>query len=942
MAAASLCVSAFAASRHRSSVPRIDARRDRSTLPSSGGARTQLFGRARECRALDELLSAVRGGHARALVLRGDAGIGKTALLHHVLDAADGFRIVRANGVESEMAMPFAALHQLCGSMLVRLDQLPDPQRDAASSAFGLVAGQGPERLLIGLAVLNLLADAASDAPLLCIVDDAQWLDRESAQALAFVARRLLADPVALIFATRAPVADFASLPELRVERLLDGDAQTLLSSVLHVPLDERVRDRIVAETQGNPLAIVELPRGLSPAELAGGFGLPAKTAMTGQIEERFRQRVVELPSATQRFLTVAAAEPTGDPVLVWRAANALGVEPNDATPAIDANLVDIGVRVWFRHPIVRSAAYGGATMEERHAAHRALADATDASVDPDRRAWHRALGAAGPDDEIADELEQSADRARARGGVAAAAMMLERAVTLTVDPSRRAQRLIAAAAAHLEAGSFDRAAGLLASAEASAPDESSEAMIELLRARYAMFGGDVREGPDLLLGAAQRLEHLDPAVAVITHLAAMGACHLVGDLSLGVRTRAAAEAALQCAVPPDPTLPDWLLSGLAQLVVDGPAKAAPALRSSLAAPADAAPQCLGYHAVAALALWDFERFQELAALQVTVSRESGALSTLPLALNVLADAHLLEGDLDAAAAALAEARAIVVETGSNLFVWSAALLAARRGDAAATARIDDQTVRARAVGAGVDVASAELARVLLGISQGQYEQALAAGVVAMRYPWQQGQQPYYADVIEAAVRGGDPAVARDMLDRLSESAEAGASEWALGVLRRSEALLADSSTAEDLYREALTRLGRTTLRPELARAHLLYGEWLRRENRRLDAREHLRIAHELLSAMGMHGFAARAQRELAATGETVRSRVAGAVDALTPQEGQIARLAADGLTNPEIGAQLFISARTVEWHLRKVFSKLGVTSRRGLRDALPRPSTSA
>ncbi|MDQ1458755.1 MAG: hypothetical protein QOI08_239, partial [Actinomycetota bacterium] len=547
-------------------------------------ARADLVGRERECRALEELLDAVRVGDARVLVIRGDAGIGKTVLLEHLTYAASGCTVVHAVGIESEMEIPFAALHQLCASMLDRLDALPEPQREAISAVFGLTTGGPPDRLLIGLAVLNLFSAVSDDGPLVCVVDGAQWLDRESAQALAFVARRLLADPVCVVFATCWRVADFAEFPELVVDGLHDADAHTLLSTVLHAPVDVRVRERIVAETRGNPLALLEWPRGLTPAELAGGFGMPALLPMAGQIEENFRRRVAELPRATQRFLTVAAAEPTADPVTVWRAASALGVGPQDAMPAIDVGLVELGVHVSFRHPLVRSAAYNAAALADRQAAHRALAQATDSDSEPDRQAWHRALGSPGPDEDIAEALERSADRARARGGLAAVGALLERSVILSVDPYRRGIRVLAAATAHLEAGSFDIAAGLMASAEAAPLDEMGKAQLELLRARHAMIGGDMRDGPDLLLRAAKRLEPLDLGLAAVAHLQAMAAAGIVDS---GLSVRAASDAALACPRPRVCTTKEWLLVGHAQFTVDGPAAAAPALRRALQAPVD-------------------------------------------------------------------------------------------------------------------------------------------------------------------------------------------------------------------------------------------------------------------------------------------------------------------------------------------------------------------
>ena len=883
----------------------------------------------------------MRGGRGQVLVLRGDAGIGKSSLLDHQIRAASEFIVLRAVGVESEMEIPFAALHQLCASSLDRLNELPTPQRDAISTAFGLASGPSPDRLLIGLAVLTLLSTISDDGPLLCVIDDAQWLDQESAQALAFVARRMLAEPVGLVFATRHVAGAFAAFPELRVDALTNTNARTLLNEVLHVALDDRVRDRILADARGNPLALVEWPRDLRLPELASGFGMPSGT-VTWRVEEHFRRRVAELPEAAQRYLTVAAAEPTGDPVIVWRAANALGIGPHDAAPAIEAGLVEIGVRVAFRHPLVRSVAYNAAPLEARRSAHRELARATDGESDPDRRTWHRALGSSGPDEEIAAALEGLAVRTRARGGLAATAALLERSVALSVDPSTRARRLVAAAAAQLEAGLFETAAGLLASAEDSALDDPGRAMLELLWGRHATYGGDLREAPGRLLTAAKRFEALDPEFAVFVHVQVMSAAAIVGGFGHGPTLREASEAALACPLSSTPTIKEWLMLGLARFTIEGPAAAAPALRRALAAPNDnsdemQAWQTRGYKVGAALMMWDFEEFRRLTTQNLMEMRELGVLSMLPSALNSVAHGCALAGDLDGAAAALAEAAQIIDETGSGLFFTSvAALRAGLRGDDGAAHMIETQRAEASEAYLDVNLASALWGSATLCNGRAQYEQGLAAAMEAMQREWRQGSI-YFHELIESAVRVGRRDVAEETLEQLREATDASGSDWAAGVHLRSAALLSSGTEAETFYREALLRLGRTSVRSELARAHLLYGEWLRRENRRVDARAELRAAFDLFTAMGARGFAERARHELVATGESVHRRTTDSFDDLTPQEANIARLAADGRTNPEIGTHLFISPRTVEYHLGKIFSKLGVSSRRELRVALPR-----
>lgn len=902
-----------------------------------------LIGRTRECAALDTLLTSVRDGEARVLVLRGEPGIGKTALLQYVADAARDFTVTHATGVESEMELPFAGVHQLCAPMLDRLAELPEPQRIAARAAFGLSLGTPPDGLLIGLAILDLVSGASDARPLLCVVDDAQWLDRGSAQALAFVARRLLADRVALVFATRAAVDDLAHVPELPVGGLVDRDAQTLLTSALQAPLDDAVRNRIVAESGGNPLALVEWSRRMTPAELAGGFAVPNEIARTSQLEATFRQRVVELPTLTQRFLAVAAAEPTGDPFVVWRAANSLGIAPLDATRAVDAGLVAIGARVAFRHPLVRSASYRVASLSERLEAHRALADATDPDLDPDRRAWHRALGSPGPDEDVAAALEGSAARARARGGLAAAAALLERSVVLTMDPVRRATRVLAAADAHLEASSFDAAAAMLALAETAALDNVGRAHLDLLRARLTVWGGANWDAAPLYLSAAKRLEALDPDLAAATYLEAQVAAFIAGTFASDMSLRDIALAADPFAASAEPTPRGLLFAGLTRFSTDGPAMAAPLLRRALQAEVSEtidgeAIRWMGAQCGAASVLWDIENFRRFAALQVDATRDVGALHLLPWALNTLAHVRALEGDLERAASLMAESAQIVEATGNAVLPWGGAIIAGWKGDGDASRIIDELAARARAAHDALALKHAQWASAMAHNSTCQYDRALADGLEAEPHPWEWGAQLYFHELVEAAARCGERDIAAATLERLSASAAASGTDWALGIQRRCQALLADDADAGRLFREAIERLGRTRLRPELARTHLLHGEWLRRCNRRVGARAELQTAYDLFVSMGLDAFAERCRHELVLTGATVRKRTAS-LDDLTPQELEVSRLALDGLTNAEIGSRLFISVRTVEWHLRKVFTKLGISSRREIKGALSRRS---
>ena len=917
-----------------------------STALAGAAHERGLRGRSSECEALDRLVENVRAGQSQVLVLRGEVGAGKTALLEYLLERASGCCLARAAGVESEMELAFAALHQLCAPFLDRLERLPGPQRDALSTAFSLRDGATPDRFAVGLAVLSLLSEVAGERPLVCVVDDAHWLDRPSAQALAFVARHLAAKPAAVVFAVRESGDEqhLTGLAELVVRGLTDGDARALLESAVTGPLDERVRDRIVAETRGNPLALLEVARRLTPEELAGGFGSPGDPAPSSRIEESFRERLTPLPPATRLLLLVAAAEPLWDPVLVWRAAGQLGVKVEAAAAAAAAGLIEFGGQVRFRHPLVRSAVYRAASPEERQSAHRALAQAIDADSDPDRRAWHRAHATPGLDEGVAAELERSAGRARVRGGLAAAAAFCERAAELTPEPGRRAVRALAAAQAKHRAGAPDAALRLLAMAQAAPLDELGRARAELLRAQLTADPGRGRDASALLLNAARRLEPLHLGLARDAYRDAFCAALTAGRLAIrgGMLEVAAAARALPSA--PQPHAPDLLLDGLAVLATEGYAAGAPILGRALTAfraeevRTEEGLRWLPLACRASHDVWDDESWYLLSARLMELAREAGALAVLPVALRLGAGIQLLAGEFAAAASIAAEAEAVARATGNPAGPYSRLMLAAWRGQEAETGQlIAATTPQMVARGEGQWLTAAHWATAVLSNGLCRYDEALAAAEQGSEYPDELGLAVWPAvELIEAAARTGQPERGIGALSRLAEAARAAGTDWALGIEARSRALLSDGESAERLYREAIERLGRTRVRVELARAHLLYGEWLRRESRRVDAREQLRTAHQMLTAMGIEGFAERARRELLSTGETVRKYTAETAGELTAQEAQIARLAGDGHTNPEIGVQLFISARTVEWHLRKVFTKLGVSSRKELRRMLP------
>lgn len=908
--------------------------------------------------ALEQLTSAARSGESQVRVVRGEAGIGKTALLDFVAERATGFRTARVAAVESEMELAFAGLHQLCVPLLDCIDRLPEPQRAALDVAFGRSAGPAPDRFLVGLAVLSLIGAATETQPLIFLVDDAQWIDRISAQTLAFVARRLVAEPAALIFAVRDGFPDqFGGLPDLVLGGLDSADARALLDSAVLGRLDDQVRDRIVAETRGNPLALLELPRGLTAAELAGGFQRPDARPLAGQIEQTFVRRIQSLPDEAQRLLLTAAAEPVGDPVLLARTAELLGLPPDASATAEEAGLIEIGTRVRFRHPLVRSAAYRSADLVQRRRVHRALAEATDSDVDPDRRAWHLASAAPGPDETVAAALERSADRAQARGGVAAAAAFLERATQLSADPARRGSRALTAAQAKRDVAAFDAADELLTIAESAALDPLQRARSARLRAQivFARSRSGAADAPTVsdsavgLLNAARGLATLDASSSRETYLEAVGATLFGGRLCPHGGIEMTAQAARAAPPGPNPARPvDLLLDGIAIRATDGHAAAVPALRAALELVRTESGRHDGdvmrwfwqafpiVQESAAHEVWDDDVWHQLAIESVRLARDAGALAVLPHALVYRAGVHVQAGEFTSAAALIEEADAISAATGDAPVKYHSVLLAAWHGaNGDALKLIDTAAADGMSRGEGRIVGLTGYAKAVLYNGLGRYEDAFGAARQACEdddyglFGW------CLLELIEAAARSGERAAAGAALRQLEERALVTGTDWAAGALARSRALLTDGGTAEGLYREAIERLGRTRIAVHLARAHLVYGEWLRRCNRRIDARTQLQTAHEMFGRMGAEPFAARTRRELLVTGQKVskRGRPSAPGEELTAQEAQIARLAGAGLTNPEIAAQLFISAHTVEWHLRKVFAKLGITSRRQLRD---------
>ena len=908
----------------------------------------ELIGRRDELGTLAALVEGARAGRSGVLVVRGEPGIGKSVLVDAAARRADGFVIARVAGVESEMELPYAALQQLCRPFRERVPDLGEAQRDALDAAFGLNSGPPRDRYLVGLAVLQLLAAAADERPVLCLIDDAQWLDRASVQTLAFVARRLLAEPILFVIAARDSTGDgdWAGLPELRLRGLVDADAAALFDSVVKGPTDPRVRDRVVAESRGNPLALVELPRTWTTAELVEGVGAASIGQLTNNLDEAFSQRLRSLPRDARCLLTLAAAEPLGDPALLWRAADQLGLSLDAASAAEEAGLIEFGATVCFRHPLVRAAAYRVASSRERLAVHAALASVTDPILDPDRRAWHRANSTVGQDDEIAAELEQSAARAKSRGGLLAASALLERSALLTRDAAERADRTLAAARAKRDAGALDAALRLLSGVEVEPASDLRRASAEHLRGQIAF---DQQHGADaarLLLGAARRLERIDRLLARDTYLEALSAAIWEGGPGGDANMAAVAEAARNASPSSDATRPvDLILDALAVRLTDGYVAAAPMLVRALASvrtPDDGTDDpdrvlwMVGNRAAGLIAseVWDCDAGRMLAERRVGVAREGGALVQLQFALNFLANRLVLEGDLEAAAALVAEDEHLSQMTGVPPVGYTRLILDAFRGDKTETSAFLATTADdAAANGQCRVVTFANYAAAVLYNGFGDHTRALESAHRVFERDVLGYQTLAAPEVAEAASRTGDQDALAEIRAWVSARARATPTDWALGIDARVRALASEGSVAESHYLESIKRLSKTSLRVELARAHLLYGEWLRRDDRRGDAREQLRIAYDSLSSIGLAAFAERARRELLATGEKLGKRAEPTVGSLTAQEVQIARLVRQGLSNPEIGTRLYLSPRTVEWHLRNMFGKFGVSSRRQLRD---------
>lgn len=903
-------------------------------------ATRRFVNRETELEAVEGLLAAARGGSSAVLVLRGGPGVGKTMLLEHAIGRASGLRVGRVGGVDSEFDLPYAALHQLLAPFLEEIEALPGPQRDSLASTLGLIEVERSDRFLTALGVLTLLSNAAQDTGLLCAVDDAEWLDEASAQVLSFLARRLVSEGIAMLFtfgAAHPTSVALAPFRELNFEGLSQVASRELLDREVEGTLDSGVRDRLVIEAEGNPLALIELAQLLTAEQLAGLAPLPKALPLGDRLEQGLMRNVRGLSSDARSILVLVATERSGDPGLLRRAADGLGLSQTAIDDA--ESVLRLGAQITFRHGFVRSAVYALASETTRRDAHLALAEAMDPDADEDRIAWHRAAASVDADETVAADLEASARKARDRGGQVAAAAVLELAAELTPDPSRRAARLLVAADADLAAGALSKADTLLSQLTPKLLDDEQRAEAQRLRGTLALARGDKGSSSTLLIEAARVLAPFDLRKARDTCLDALATAMFAGRLASDRGMREAVECARSMPEPTQTTAADVLLDAFATLVDEGSAAAAPVLRRGVGLAGESGDlRAIGPAFQAAFELWDDEALHTLAQRRVDLARGSGAFVALPNALNQLGAYEVLVGRFDAAEACFEEADEISAATGYAGILGKTGvgplILAAWRGEDARTRALAEVCSRdGTARGFGTFVGFAQSALGVLELGLGRYHEAMIAVqdagldqiLVTRTLP----------DLVEAAVRCGEEQLATQAAGELAESTTASGTDWALGVLARSQALLVAGREAEGLYREAIGRLQRSRARTQLARARLVYGEWLRRERRRRDAREELRAASQLFESMGALAFADRAQSELAATGERVHRRTPETLELLTPQERRIATLVSEGAPNAEVAAQLFISSRTVEYHLAKIFRKLRISSRSELARSL-------
>ncbi|MET0454817.1 MAG: AAA family ATPase [Mycobacterium sp.] len=911
-----------------------------------GHNREVLVGRAEECAMLEDLAAGVRDGFSGSLVLIGEPGVGKTRLLQYVMASAVGVTALWISGAQSEQRLGFAALHRLLLPYLDRLDRLSGPHRHALQVTFGLEEGPTPDRFLVNLGALALLSEVATENPIVCLVDDAQWLDPESLAVLGFVARRLRADPIGLVFSARAHAGDLtavAGLPTRHIGPLDPPSAQALLHDAVPGVLDPRVATRVISETGGNPLAMLAMVAELTADQLARRFPLPPRLPVGRRVEEHFLAQVATLSPDARTFLLIAAASSDDEPTATWRAAQLLGAAAEAANSVVEQGVVSLEPRITFRHALIRSAVYDGATLDERRRVHTALADVADHDGHGDQAAWHRACAATTPEETIAAELEASAGRAQRRGGYAMQAAFLARAAELSPESKGRALRYLAAAQAHLAAGDGPLAEAVLDLATPALYDAGLHVSVQRLRASIAVFFSRHEAAPAMLLDAASRVEVTDVPLRRQILFEAMQASVVARQYAVDSTLEEVARAVLAASRDPQhpPNGKDLLLDGYATRIVGEYADAVPQLRSAVAsmftdedaAHADIPSTILGWFA--ADDVWDEKGRRAMFERARVIERRQGALGAMRITLAGLSVSQAWAGQLTEAENSYEEAAEISALIGVPPPATTGVLLEVRawqgrESESRAVASLTAKWGRER--GARILEVFALMGLTVLEIGLGRYPEALHWGLQILEDDPPGFGNRILPEVVEAGVRGGDRVAAQTALTRLHERATVSSTPWALGVLARSMALMADDADAEPYYLDAIEHLAATALRTELARSHLLYGEWLRRRKRRRDAQVHLRAAQDMFTEMGASAFAARARAERRASGTASQDdSLWGNPFGLTPQEVQVARHAGAGATNAEIASRLFITKSTVEYHLSKVFRKLGVTSRRQL-----------
>lgn len=898
-----------------------------------------LYGRDTERASIAALLDRARGSQSGVLVLRGAPGIGKSALAADAAARAEGMRKLRAAGVESESRLLFAGLHQLLRPVLDLIDEIPEPQAVALRSALGIGPGEPGDPFLVGAGVLSVLAAMADEQPVLCVVEDAHWLDAPSAAALSFVARRLDAEAVAMVVTARngdPGEFDTTGLPELRIEGLADGDACALVTERVAVRLAEPVVKRLIDLASGNPLVLLELPLALNDDQRMGRELITDPLPLTERLEHAFRVRAASLPETSQLALVVAAADETGEPAIVREAALLLGSDAGDLELVEQAGLLHLNGRIEFRHPLVRSAVYRAAPAALRHAVHAALAEVLTGAGYADQRAWQLAAATSGLDDDVAAELEQVAARATRRRGHAAAAAALRRAASLTVDGGERAGRHLAAAEAALKAGLHRQASASLEEARALAQAPRVVADIDRLEGIVELASGSLSAAYELLVGAAAVVEELEPECAADILLDALSAAMYEGHLDTQIAVGRRADG-LRDRLGPSFELN--IAAGLSRVWAGDVERGLPLLKAAmLEAERGSSSRHLLWATVSALHIGDESRARELARRNVSLSRHDGALLVLVSGLSRLGFAELAGGRLASARANATEGLALSRESGlENEASYHQALLAwieALRGNTNdAEAYAQEALGRARETGRVWQIAISTLALGELALGSGRFDDAVTR-FAELSTPGSTAAHAYLSlratpSLVEAAVRGGRPEAAREATDRFERWVTSTGSRSNVSLLERSHALLArDLAAAAPHFEEALRLHGEVGNPFERARTELLYGESLRRAGLRREAREHLRVALALFAQVGARARAERAEEELRATGETVRTKGPERMGELTPQELQVARFVATGATNREVAAQLFLSPRTVDAHLRSIFRKLGITSR--------------